>query len=64
MYCIIKCIEREENGTIDYETAKASIERYLQIQAANKYLEEKEDSQRIKEGKVKADQVIQELFEK
>lgn len=64
MYCIIKCIEREENGTIDYETAKASIERYLQIQAANKYLEEKEDSQRIKEGKVKEDQVIQELFEK
>ena len=64
MYCVIKCIERKENGTIDYETAKTSIERYLQMQKANKYLEEKEDSQQIKEGKVKADQVIQELFEK
>lgn len=64
MYCIIKCIERKENGTIDYDTAKASIERYLQVQAANKYLEEKENNLQVKDGKIKADQVIQELFEK
>lgn len=56
--CIIKCIKRTENDIIDFEAVKERIERYLQVQEADKKIEEKMENMKIQEGEISEKEVI------
>lgn len=61
-WCVIKCIQRTENGSLDLDTVQPRIERYLQTQEAQKLIEEKADELKIKSGGIAAKEVILETL--
>lgn len=56
--CMIQCLARTEQGLIPFEKVKDSIERYLQTQGAEEYIEEKKIQMNRKEGKISPASVI------
>lgn len=57
-YCVIKCISRTENGIVDFETVSSQIERYLQVQEAQKLITQKADQMEVKEGNITPKEII------
>ena len=49
-FCVIKCIERTENGKLKYKDVKAQIESYLQAQEAQQMISRKMKKLKVKEG--------------
>lgn len=61
MLCILKCIDRTENGSMDFETAKGQIERYLQVQEAQDLISSEEEETDIKDGNKPPEDIIASL---
>lgn len=51
MYCVIKCIDKKKNEILDYSECKGIVGRQLQVQKADKIIEEKQERLAIIEEK-------------
>lgn len=56
--CIMKCISRTDGGTIDFESVKSQVERYLQVQEAQKLIAQEAENLEVKKGGTTAKEVI------
>lgn len=56
--CIIKCINRTENGVLDFDLVKSRIERYLQMEKADVCIQEMTDNMEVQENREKIKAVI------
>ncbi len=56
--CVMKCISRTENGTLEFDDVKDRIERMLQVEAADRCIQETADSMKVESGKISAESVI------
>lgn len=63
-YCVIKCIQRTENGILDFDAVQPRIERYLQTQEAQKMIEKEAEQMTVKGGEITAKEVILEALER
>lgn len=63
-FCVIKCIRRTENGSLDLDTVQPRIERYLQTQEAQRMIAEEMEQMAVKEGEITAKEVILETLER
>lgn len=57
-WCVIKCIQRTENGILDLDTVQPRIERYLQMREAQERIREEAERMTVKEGEITAKEVI------
>lgn len=57
-YCVMKCTERTENGTLDFASVQGQIERYLQIQEAQEMIGQQAESLEIRDGELSAKDAI------
>lgn len=58
LLCIMKCIERTEKGSLDFETVTGQIERYLQAETAQKTIEEEQEKTTVRQGNVSPEDII------
>lgn len=56
--CVMKCIERTEKGSLDFETVKSQIERYLQVETAQKTIEEEQEKTTVRKGNISPEDII------
>lgn len=49
-YCVMKCLKRTENGTVDYDQVKDQIQRYLQMQEVQNLIQQKRENMDVKKG--------------
>lgn len=58
MLCVMKCIDRNDNGKIDFETVKNQIQRYLQVQEAQEMINTAQQKMEIEKGNVPVEDII------
>lgn len=63
-YCLIKCIERTEQGFLEYDTVKAQIERYLQVQEADYYIQKLQSEMDVEINEEQIKKTILEFVQK
>ncbi len=56
--CVMKCLSRTEHGVIAYDQVKDQIQRYLQMNQAQNYIDENKDSIKVTTGSCSAKDVI------
>ena len=58
MICVMKCVDRTDNGSIEFDEVKSRIERYLQVQDAQKIISGTEEELAIKPGNISPEDII------
>ena len=61
MLCVMKCIDRTENGSLGFNDVKSRIERYLQVQEAQKAISDKVKETEISSGNISPEKIIEGL---
>lgn len=59
--CLMKCIKRTESGSIEFEKMESEIERYLQIQEAENYINKEKEKIKVKKGTISSETIISQL---
>ncbi|MDY4669072.1 MAG: hypothetical protein SO415_03595 [Oliverpabstia sp.] len=59
--CLMKCIKRIENGSIEFEKMESEIERYLQMQEAENYINREKEKIKVKKGTISSETIISQL---
>ena len=58
MICVMKCVDRTDNGSIEFDEVKSRIERYLQVQDAQKIISGTEEELAIEPGNISPEDII------
>lgn len=56
--CLMKCVDRTENGSVEYDEVKSRIERYLQVRDAQKIISGAEEKLAIRQGNISPEDII------
>lgn len=56
--CVMKCIDRTENGELRFDGVKSRIERLLQVEAADQCISEKAEDMDVENGGISTESVI------
>lgn len=56
--CVMKCIERTENGKLEFDEVKSRIERMLQVEAADQCISETAEKMEVEKGGISAESII------
>ena len=58
MLCVLKCIDRTDNGSVEFDNVKSQIERYLQVQEAQEIISDREEAISVKQGSISPEDII------
>lgn len=62
-YCVIKCINKEENTAVAFESVSGQIERYLQVEEAKELIDSEIKNLNVKSNKSRIKEIIEDYYQ-
>lgn len=58
LLCVMKCTERTENGSLEFEAVKSQIQRYLQVSQAQERIAKEQEETETEQGDISPEDII------